>query len=91
MASVGPRGTKNRREKMRIVVVTAAYDDEAKVWYIEKSNVPGLRTEAATLEALREKLPGLVEDLIQVNELDFHGDVPIEVIAHASTMATVAK
>lgn len=76
---------------MRIVVVTAAYDDEAKVWYIEKSNVPGLRTEAATLEALREKLPGLVEDLIQVNELDFHGDVPIEVIAHASTMATVAK
>ena len=33
-----------------IVVVTAAYDDEAKVWYIEESNVPGLRTEAATLE-----------------------------------------
>jgi hypothetical protein len=30
----------------------------------------------------------MVEDLIELNQLDFRGDVPIEVIAHARTMAT---
>ena len=75
---------------MRIVVVTAAYDDEAKVWYIEESNVPGLRTEAATVEHFG-RASWSCRNLIEVNGLDFHGDVPIEVIAHASTMATVAK
>jgi hypothetical protein len=55
---------------------------------VEHSNVPGLRTEAPSLEALRDKLPGMVEDLIELNQLDFRGDVPIEVIAHARTMAT---
>jgi Domain of unknown function (DUF1902) len=80
-----------RSEKiMRLVVVTAAYDDEARVWYVEESNIPGLRTEAPSIEDLRVKLPGLVEDLIEANGLDFHGDVPIEVIAHTRTMATVA-
>jgi Domain of unknown function (DUF1902) len=76
---------------MRLVVVTAAYDEEANVWYVEESNVPGLRTEAASIEALRDKLPGLVEDLVEANNLDFHGEVPIEVIYHARTMATVGR
>ncbi len=31
---------------MRLIVVTAKYDDDANVWYVEESNVPGLRTEA---------------------------------------------
>ena len=43
---------------MRLIVVTAKYDDDANVWYVEESNVPGLRTEAPTIEALRAKLPG---------------------------------
>ena len=36
---------------MRLIVVTAKYDDDASVWYVEESNVPGLRTEAPTIEA----------------------------------------
>lgn len=75
---------------MRLIVVTAKYDDEAKVWYVEESNVPGLRTEAPSIEALRAKLPGLVEDLVELNRLDFHGEIPIEVIAHARTTVTLA-
>lgn len=59
---------------MRLIVVTAKYDDEANVWYVEESNVPGLRTEAPSIEALRAKLPALIEDLVEVNQLDFHGD-----------------
>ena len=52
--------------------------------------MPGLRTEAPTIEALRAKLPGLIEDLVELNQLDFHGEVPIEVIAHARTTVTIA-
>jgi hypothetical protein len=75
---------------MRLIVVTAKYDDEADVWYVEESNVPGLRTEAPSIEALRAKLPGLVEDLVEINQPDFHGEIPIEVIAHTRTTVTLA-
>ncbi len=71
----------------RVVTVCAAYDDEAGVWYVEDSNLPGLVTEARSLEALRAKLPAIVEDIIEANGLDMHGDIPIEVTARAQTIA----
>jgi predicted RNase H-like HicB family nuclease len=48
---------------MALIVVTAAWDDEAQVWVAESDDVPGLVTEADTLEALRRKLPGMIADL----------------------------
>jgi hypothetical protein len=69
------------------VIIRAAYDDEASIWYVESSTIEGLRTEANTLEALTAKLPGLVVDLIEANSLDIHGNVPIELIAHAHALA----
>lgn len=72
------------------VIVRVAYDDDAHVWYIEDSSMPGLRSEADSIEALRSKLPGLVEDLIELNNLDFRGNVAIEVIAHTHTLAHAA-
>ena len=65
---------------MRLIVVTAKYDDDANVWYVEESNVPGLRTDAPSIEALRAKLPAH-RNLVELNQLDFHGEVPIEVSA----------
>ena len=72
---------------MSRVTVHAAYDEDARVWYVESSSLPGLRAEADSIEALRARLPGLVEDLIELNRVDLHGDVAIEVIAHAHTVA----
>lgn len=72
------------------VIVRAAYDDAVGVWYVEESSLAGLRTEAATIEALRAKLPGLVEDLIELNGVDLHGNVAIELIAHTHAMAHAA-
>jgi predicted RNase H-like HicB family nuclease len=67
---------------MRVVVVSAEWDDEAKVWVAEAANLPGLVTEADTLEGLRERLALIVPDL-----LDEYGEaereVAIEVIAHS--------
>ena len=48
----------------RHVVVRCAWDDEADVWFVQESDVPGLVTEADTLEALRRKLPEMIQDLL---------------------------
>ncbi|MFD2181155.1 DUF1902 domain-containing protein [Rhodoplanes azumiensis] len=73
------------------VKVTAGFDREARVWFVEESNLHGLNVEGATLEALIEKLPGAVVDLLEVEAAGEFGletgDVPIEVVARAETHA----
>ena len=76
----------------RVIVVKVAFDPEAGVWYTEPSDVYGLRIEAATLDALVERVPGAVQNLLE-DEVDQSGglDIPIEVIAHASTRVRVPE
>lgn len=75
----------------QLIIVGAARDEEAGVWYVESSDVPGLNAEAETLEALIDLLPPIVQDLIDEGALDGadiearNQDRPIELIAHAST------
>jgi hypothetical protein len=38
---------------MSVIVVKAAFGPEAKVWFVEYSDVPGLNIEAETLELRR--------------------------------------
>ncbi len=45
--------------------VKAAWDPDAEVWYTESSSLPGLNLEAETIDSLREKLPGAIEDLLE--------------------------
>lgn len=73
----------------RIIVVKAAHDPEAGVWFVEFSDLPGVNAEAPTLEALLEKLPAIVEDLLDEEGGEGGLDVPIELIAHASTRARI--
>ncbi len=47
------------------ITVKAAWDPEAEVWYTEYSSLPGLNLEAETIDGLREKLSGAIEDLLQ--------------------------
>jgi predicted RNase H-like HicB family nuclease len=68
-----------------LIVVKAAWDPEAAVWWVEHSDLPGLNLEAESLEALRDKLPNAVEDLIEASGQVCEGDVQIEIIAHAHT------
>ncbi len=75
---------------MTRVTVDAAYDEACGVWYVESSSLPGLRAEADSLEALRARLPGLVEDLIELNRVDLHGDVAIDLVARTHAVAHAA-
>ena len=49
-------------------IVRADYDPEAKSWYVFDSDVPGLATGADTLEELEAKLPGMIIELLDLNE-----------------------
>jgi hypothetical protein len=49
----------------KAVIVKAAWDREAQVWYTEHSTLPGLNLEAETIDDLRYKLPGAIEDLLE--------------------------
>ena len=78
----------------KIIVVKAAYDAESSVWIVESSDLPGLNAEAETIETLLKELPAVIGDLLAEGGFgDEEGagrEVPIELIAHASTKASVA-
>jgi hypothetical protein len=53
--------------------VQVSWDPEASVWVANSEDVPGLSTEAMTLEALTEKLRVMVPELLKTNQLLCHG------------------
>ena len=65
--------------KKRVVYVKAMRDEEAQVWVATSEDVPGLATEADTLEQLK-KLQVMIPELLKANglvgnnesELSFH-------------------
>ena len=70
----------------KVITVKAAWDAEAGVWYTEDSTLPGLNLEAETLDELRNKLPGAIEDLLEGSGARV---VPFQIIApgHATVAA----
>jgi predicted RNase H-like HicB family nuclease len=49
------------------VLVRATWDAEASVWVAESDDVPGLITEAPTIEDLIVKLKVLIPELLEAN------------------------
>jgi predicted RNase H-like HicB family nuclease len=70
------------------IQVRAFWDEEAKVWVAESDDVPGLVTEAPSVDGLIEKLKVLIPELLAENGLPAAGDIPfrlvseIEVVSH---------
>jgi predicted RNase H-like HicB family nuclease len=65
------------------IEVEAFWDEEAHVWVASSNDVPGLITEADTMEHLRQKLKILIPELLQANGLlDEPGavDIPIHLL-----------
>ncbi len=79
-----------------LIVVKATFDVEAGVWFTESTDIPGLRLEAESLEMLQLRIPGAILDLLEESHDDEDGDnegechdVPVEIIAHASTRVRI--
>jgi hypothetical protein len=64
----------------------AFWDGEAKVWVAEGVDVPGLITEAATIEQLMKKLEVMVPEMLEANGVLPAGqnEVPFELTATIS-------
>lgn len=74
----------------RPIVIHADWDPDAEVWVATTTDVPGLVTEADTMEALRAKLPGIILDVLEEQGT---ADLPasIEIIARASDRLIAAE
>jgi hypothetical protein len=82
-------GSKEALLAGHLIVVRAAFDADAGVWFVESSDIPGLNAEAPSIEALVALLPAMVADLAEESDVlsDFDnptGEFSIEVLAHAS-------
>lgn len=51
------------------IKVEAFWDEEAKVWVASSDDVPGLITEASTVELLIQKLRILIPELFRANNI----------------------
>lgn len=61
--------------------IRAIWDAEAQVWVAESENVPGLVTEADTIEVLTAKLRNMIPELLILNNLiseDYSGGIEFE-------------
>lgn len=68
--------------------VRAEWDDEASVWVASSDDVPGLVTEAATIEALNDKLQVLVPELLEANAcMPADRSVTVELLARRFSVA----
>ena len=52
----------------KIYFVRAEWDGEAKVWVATSDDVPGLATEAETMEELSKKLEVMIPELLTEND-----------------------
>jgi Domain of unknown function (DUF1902) len=71
------------RPQRRPITINAEWDPEASVWVATSEDIQGLVMEDATIERLVERLPGVLEDLIEGNHPELGGltDIPFEVHA----------
>lgn len=61
--------------------VFAKWDNEAKVWVAESEDIPGLITEAPTVDALLAKLAEIVPVLLEENDRsEYLPEVPYSVM-----------
>jgi len=68
--------------------VRAEWDEEAAVWVASSDDVPGLVTEAETLEALNTKLRSMVPELLDANGcMPADGQVAVELLARRFSVA----
>ncbi|MGH7768984.1 MAG: DUF1902 domain-containing protein [Candidatus Binatia bacterium] len=74
------------------ITVRAEWDPEAKVWVATSDDVPGLVTEAESVEALAEELSVMVPELLEANGPlagNAIREVPINLIAHRKQLISL--
>ena len=71
------------------IEIKAFWDEEAAVWVAESNDVPGLITEAATMERLIERLQTLIPELMELN-CGKTGPFPFHIVSERNAIAQAA-
>lgn len=74
--------------------VHADWDPEADVWVATSEDVPGLATEAPTIEDLTDKLRDLIPELLEANQMlpgEPAGTLSFELTSHRSEKVLLAS
>ena len=77
---------RERSSVNKILLIRAEWDSEALVWVATSDDLPGLSTEAETLEALSAKLEVMVPELLDANGYPEGPEVPYELLARRLSM-----
>ena len=75
----------------KVFNVAAAWDAECRMWYVSHSDVPGLNTEAETLEALIDRVTAIAPELLELNGLvpAAARTFPVRVTAERETVVSI--
>jgi predicted RNase H-like HicB family nuclease len=65
----------------KVLFIRAEWDAEAEVWVATSDDVPGLATEAETIEVLSAKLESMIPELLDANGYLDGPEVPFELLA----------
>lgn len=68
-------------------VVRAFWDDEASVWVASSDDVPGLATEAETIEQLVGKLKVMIPELLDANGYPDGDEVSFSLLSECTVTA----
>jgi hypothetical protein len=71
--------------------VKCDWDADARVWFVSETNVPGLATESATVEAMTKKLRTLIPALLAMNVGESEVEVPVELLWHKQELISVKR
>ncbi len=71
----------------KVLRIRATWDEEARVWVAESEDLPGLATEAESLDTLLAKLRIMIPELIEANDGELTDDVPFELLAREHAAA----
>lgn len=73
--------------------VEAFWDAEAAVWVATSKDVPGLATEAETIEALMQKLRSMIPELVLLNQVlaADTDSIAFELTSHRQELIEVAS
>lgn len=74
---------------MTTLEIHAVWDDEANVWVAESEDVPGLITEAETIERLVERLQVIIPQLMELN-CDQSGPFTFHIVSERTAIAQAA-
>ena len=64
----------------KVLLVRADWDPEANVWVADSDDVPGLATEAETVERLIAKVDVMIPELLELNGWPDQEEVPFEIL-----------